>query len=136
MEKLIIRAVDAALPIIISLTFNLPGNTKMAQNNLQRVNVHFLMERFKSKKELHTFLLQDCHAFLPKLESTNVYFLRDIIYGRKEVSHIATDRSAVHQEERGQGVAGAAARRPHRRGLPAARSREALPEALPARGEG
>ena len=43
---------------------------------LQKVNVSSLASHFKSKKELHTFLVQDCSAFLPPLDSTNIYFLK------------------------------------------------------------
>ena len=40
----------------------------------------------KSKKELYNFLLQDCQAYLPPMDSTNVYFLKQIMRGAKEVS--------------------------------------------------
>lgn len=40
----------------------------------------------KSKKELYTFLLQDGHAYLPSIESTNIYFLKQVIKGEKNVS--------------------------------------------------
>jgi hypothetical protein len=49
------------------------------------VNIHKVEEKIKSKKELYYFLLQDCSAFLPSIESTNVYFLRAILKGEKEV---------------------------------------------------
>jgi hypothetical protein len=45
-------------------------------NNLRSVNVNQLTQRFKSKRELYNFLGQDCRAFLPRLDSTNVYFLK------------------------------------------------------------
>jgi hypothetical protein len=56
------------------------------QPHLQKVNVMQLQEKCRSKKELYTFLIQDGKAFLPKLDSTNVYFLRQIMSGKKEVS--------------------------------------------------
>ena len=45
-------------------------------NPLMKVNVLKLAEKCKSKKELYTFLTQDGRAYLPKIDSTNVYFLR------------------------------------------------------------
>ena len=39
----------------------------------------------KSKKELYNFLLQDCQAYLPPMDATNVYFLKQIMRGAKEV---------------------------------------------------
>ena len=61
----------------------------MSQNPLkallQRVNVHEVMERFRSKKELYDFLSQDCKAYMPKIESTNVFFYKQVSRGAKEV---------------------------------------------------
>ena len=39
----------------------------------------------KSKKELYNFLLQDCQAYLPPMDTTNVYFLKQVMRGGKEV---------------------------------------------------
>ena len=64
-------------------------NAQMAgPNNLKQVNVHQLVEKFKSKNELYNFLTLDCKAYLPKLRSTNVYFYKQIIKGEKKVSAI------------------------------------------------
>jgi hypothetical protein len=41
----------------------------------------------KSKKELYNFLLQDGQAYLPPLTSTNVYFLKQVINGNKDVRY-------------------------------------------------
>ncbi len=53
--------------------------------NLQGVNVNQLNEKMKSKNELYTFLLQDCQAYLPPMDATNVYFLKQVMRGVKEV---------------------------------------------------
>ena len=53
----------------------------MNQPQLTKVNVLKLHEKFQTKRELYNFLTQDGHAYLPKLESTNVYFFRHIIKG-------------------------------------------------------
>ena len=39
----------------------------------------------KSKKELYNFLLLDCQAYMPPIDSTNVYFLKQIMLGANEV---------------------------------------------------
>ena len=49
-----------------------------------------LAEKCRSKKELYTFLMQDGKAFLPKIDSTNVYFLRQVISGKKDVRTFLT----------------------------------------------
>ena len=41
--------------------------------------------KFKSKRELYQFLIQDCKAFLPSLDATNIYFLKQVVKGEKEV---------------------------------------------------
>jgi hypothetical protein len=53
---------------------------------LQQINVHAMSSKMKSKKELYNFLLQDCQAYLPPLGSTNVYYLKSIMRGSKDVS--------------------------------------------------
>ena len=64
-----------------------------------------MKEKFKSKNELYRFLAQDCGAYLPKKEATNVYFLKDIMLGKKEVSlHISFSFTfSVHKQEGSQG---------------------------------
>ena len=57
----------------------------MADNQLKKVNINLLQDRFKSKKELYNFLTQDCKAYLPKLDSSNIYFFKQIVRGQKEV---------------------------------------------------
>ena len=54
-------------------------------DKLQKINIHKLAEHFRSKKELYKFLLQDCRAFLPPLDATNVYFFKQVLKGEKEV---------------------------------------------------
>ena len=53
--------------------------------NLQAVNENQLSAKVKSKKELYNFLLQDCQAYLPPMDSTNAYILKQIMRGAKEV---------------------------------------------------
>ena len=45
-----------------------------------------LSSKMKSKKELYNFLLRDGQAYLPPLGSTNVYFLKQVMRGDKDVS--------------------------------------------------
>jgi hypothetical protein len=51
------------------------------------ISVNQLRSKVKSKKELYNFLLQDGQAYLPPLTSTNVYFLKQIINGNKDVRY-------------------------------------------------
>lgn len=45
-----------------------------------------MMEKFQTKTELYNFLVGDCKAYLPKQKATNVYFLKQIVKGEKNVS--------------------------------------------------
>ena len=49
----------------------------------------------KSKKELYNFLLQDCQAYLPPMDATNVNFLKQIKRGTKEVRVSARKSSII-----------------------------------------
>lgn len=52
-------------------------NVAMAnQPQLQKVNIHELLEKLKTKTDLYNFLVSDCKAYLPKQKSTNVYFFK------------------------------------------------------------
>jgi len=39
-----------------------------------------------SKKDVYNFLSIECEAYLPKLETINIFFLKQITRGTKEVS--------------------------------------------------
>lgn len=67
-------------------------------SNVEKVNLHELTSRFRSKKELYNFLSLDCKAFLPKIDATNVYFLKDIITGKKEVKALTFKSTLVSKE--------------------------------------
>ena len=53
---------------------------------MEQVNVRQLMEKMKSKKDVFTFLTQECEAYLPKIDTINMYFLKKITSAKKEVS--------------------------------------------------
>lgn len=59
------------------------------QGQLSEINIHQLREKIGSKKELYDFLTQECNAYLPKLNCTNVYFFRSILDGKKEVRSLS-----------------------------------------------
>jgi hypothetical protein len=53
---------------------------------LSSVGIQDLEKRFRSKREMHDFLVQDCRAFLPKLPSTSIFFMKAVIKAEKDVS--------------------------------------------------
>jgi hypothetical protein len=61
-------------------------NVYPPQQQLAKVNIHEILEKFQSKKELFNFLVLECEAYLPKMDSINIFFLREILRGEKEVS--------------------------------------------------
>ncbi len=50
------------------------------------MSINQFSSKVKSKRELYNFLLQDGQAYLPPIHSTNVYFLKQIMTGHKDVS--------------------------------------------------
>ena len=55
-------------------------------SHLTAVNVLEVKAKIGNKKELFDFLSQDCGVYLPKITCTNIYFLKEIILGEKEVN--------------------------------------------------
>ena len=86
------------------------------QQNLAQVNIHQLMEKVQSKKDVFNFLSQECEAYLPKMDTVNIFLLKQITRGQKEVSfkHITF---LVHQATGSESVSGATDRGPHSRGF-------------------
>ncbi len=66
-----------------STSFTIPSKQKA---DLSDVGIQDLEKRFRSKREMHDFLVQDCKAFLPKLPSTSIFFMKAIIKAEKDVS--------------------------------------------------
>ena len=79
----------------------------------EMVNIREMMEKVQSKRDVYNFLTQECEAYLPKMDTVNIFFLKQIMQGTKEVSMLvahgavcgevgtqgrssATDRGADH----------------------------------------
>ncbi len=65
-----------------------------------------------SKKDVYNFLSIECEAYLPKLETINIFFLKQITRGTKEVSP-PVSHALVHQAVRSQSSRSATDRRPY-----------------------
>ena len=50
---------------------------------MEQVNIKEVMEKMASKKDVHNFLTQECEAYLPKLDTVNIFFLKQITRGAK-----------------------------------------------------
>jgi hypothetical protein len=55
----------------------------------------------KSKKELYNLLLRDGQAYLPPLGSTNVYFLKQVMRGDKDVRIYKVIITFIYSTSRG-----------------------------------
>ena len=53
---------------------------------LEKVNVREVMEKMASKREVYNFLTVECEAYLPKVDTVNIFFLKQITRGAKDVS--------------------------------------------------
>ncbi len=67
----------------------------MQGHQLSSVHVNQLSSKCKSKKEFYNFLVNDCHAYLPPLCSTNVYFFKQVVRGTKDVSDALPNNSSL-----------------------------------------
>jgi len=47
--------------------------------------VNEILEKMASKKDVYNFLSIECEAYLPKLDTINIFFLKQITRGNKEV---------------------------------------------------
>ena len=92
-------------------------NPQHQQHELAKINVHELMEKVQSKRDVYNFLTQECEAYLPKMDTINIFFLKQIARGGKDIrdNHL---RFVAYQEIRGQGCSSAPDRRADDRRLP------------------
>ena len=98
---------------------------------LEQVNINEVMEKIASKRDVYNFLTQECEAYLPKLDTVNIFFLKQITRGAKEVSTTLADL-AVCEALCSQGVRGTLDRGPNYRILPQPCEEEAGPAQVPA----
>ncbi len=60
------------------------------QQPLQVVSLQSLQAGFRSKREMYAFLVNEGGAYLPKMESIAIEFMKAIFVGQKEVSGFST----------------------------------------------
>ena len=48
-------------------------------NDLEAVNVNTFAAKFKSKREIYTFLTIDGGVYLPDFANVTIYFLKDLL---------------------------------------------------------
>ena len=64
----------------------------------QFVNVSTFAAKYRSKREVYTFLTIDGDAYLPPFENVTVYFLKDVVSGQKKCKCIVADQAVVKNE--------------------------------------
>ena len=63
------------------------GNNGQAPMQIQQqtsVNVQSFQAKYQSKRECYNFLTVQVEIYLPPYETVTIYFLKDIIYGKKK----------------------------------------------------
>ena len=56
-------------------------------NNLQarqQISAIEFASKYKSKREVYNFLTLEVQAYLPNYDTITIYFLKDLIYGKKK----------------------------------------------------
>ena len=71
-------------------------NQMNQSQRLERINIHELQEKASSKREVYNFLTLECEAYLPKPDTVNIFFLKQIMKATKDVSSIHLT-CAVHK---------------------------------------
>ena len=51
-----------------------------------RINLNLLGVKARTKNELYRLLTTEVNMYLPPQKETSIYFVRDIIHGRKRVN--------------------------------------------------
>ena len=64
------------------------------------VNVKEFEAKYRSKREVYTFLTVDGDAYLPPFQDVTAYFLKDIVSGKKKCKCHAAANLAVVKNER------------------------------------
>ena len=52
--------------------------------------------KYKSKREVYNFLAVDCHAYLPPYDNLTIYFLKDLVSGRKKSKSRKRTQLIIH----------------------------------------
>ncbi len=55
-------------------------------NNLVQANITLVKGKMSTKRDIHMFLCYELEAYLPDHKTVSMYFLKDLMAGRKKVS--------------------------------------------------
>lgn len=58
--------------------------------NLVRVPVKEWASKYSSKSECYQFVCMELHAYLPGKECVSVYYLRDLIQGKRKIVNVSS----------------------------------------------
>ena len=58
--------------------------SQIPNDNNRAVTVAAFSAKFRSKREIYTFLTLDVKAYLPAVHTVTVYFLKDLVSGTKK----------------------------------------------------
>ena len=56
----------------------------MQANKLSKVDVKTFSARFRSKGEIHRFLVVECKAYLCPADCVTIYYLKDLLCGNRK----------------------------------------------------
>ena len=54
-------------------------------NKSQKVLTQAFQAKFSNKKEVFRFLSRDCKVYLPHVDSISIWFMRDIVQGKRNL---------------------------------------------------
>ena len=98
-------------------------------HRLEQVNIHTVMQKVASKRDVYNLLSQEGEAYLPKMDTASIYFLKQITRGQKDVRDPFPE-NVVHKEISSKSCSSPSDRGPHCGGLPEVCEEEAGPHAI------
>ena len=58
---------------------------QISQNQKQKVIAAAFSSKFRSKREIYVFLTVDVRAYLCNCDNLTIYFLKDLVMGRRKL---------------------------------------------------
>ena len=65
------------------------------QHNKTRITTSEFSAKFRSKNEVYSFLSIDVAAYLPPPECATIYFLKDLVNGKKKCKYLLQVTTAI-----------------------------------------
>ena len=56
-----------------------------SQQQAAKISSKEFSAKYRSKREIYNFLATDCSIYLPPYDNVTIYFIKDIMFGKKKM---------------------------------------------------